>query len=280
MELRALFLLPLCFPGRRRARRVPGDRDDLPHFLLPGELLQHQPGCDLGRAGREGQPQFPAHSPGSSRLLGWSVLGVQRGSISQSAFPTTLALLSSSDGSPGSGQCPEHLLSLTSPAESTKLPAHGGLGRNLQPAQPQSRDLLASLGMWQEGAASLPWLLPSAPSHHPRQSPWLGWGQGWAPFACREEQTPGDSCRHCATHGLRAQHLEHPVLSVGFDPRLQPQLKAQHCPPHFQAGEFSTGKGFWGLVLFQPPVSPGEGWSRVSLCPLGGCEQPCTSQKG
>lgn len=73
MELRALFLLLLCFPGRRRAQRVPGDRDNLPHFLLPVELPQQQPGSDLGsccRAEREGQPQFPAHSPGSPSLLG------------------------------------------------------------------------------------------------------------------------------------------------------------------------------------------------------------------
>lgn len=44
MELRALLLLLLCFPGKRRAGHASGfphtqgESDTLPHLLLPGEL--------------------------------------------------------------------------------------------------------------------------------------------------------------------------------------------------------------------------------------------------
>lgn len=106
MELSALLLLPLCFPGKRRAGHgsgfpcTQGQRDTLPHLPLPGQLhtsAESNSSWTLAGMGREGEAQVPpphrwlpqaprTTPPGSIEL--WSPKQPQR--LPQSPFPITL----------------------------------------------------------------------------------------------------------------------------------------------------------------------------------------------
>jgi len=86
MELRVLLLLPLCFPGRRRAGHASGfprtreQWDPFPHCLLPVELCSggeswHRQGSELGSSrqgwGEKGQPgSFSPAARGSDNGVG------------------------------------------------------------------------------------------------------------------------------------------------------------------------------------------------------------------
>lgn len=168
-------------------------------FPVPAaqELPQHQLGSDLGlslQGGRGGQPQFPPQSPGCSRLIHPASSEPLPVSLSQPCWfcwAPVVAVL-------GQGSALGHPLPLTDLRRAQRC-QHWGM--TPQPARPHSQEPLAWPGMWHRGAeaASLPWLLPSAPSHHPEltiRPPGHRVGSGWSPFTCREELVCWDSSQH------------------------------------------------------------------------------------